>query len=95
MIFVYRVRYEWVDVGMLDYDPATKLYRVKRVYVPDHILERNTAVATQNTEDEETEVWVAIDVQYSAAQQQLNNCMRVARISHTFCTHATRVSKYR
>ena len=28
---------------MLDYDPTTKLYRVKRVYVPDHILERNIA----------------------------------------------------
>ena len=30
---------------MLDYDPATKLYLVKRVYVPDHVLERNTAAA--------------------------------------------------
>ena len=58
MTFVYHVRYEWVDVGMLDYDPATKLYRVKRVYVPDHVLERNTAVATQRTEDGETEVWL-------------------------------------
>ena len=27
-------RYEWVDVGMLDYDPDSKLYHVKRVYVP-------------------------------------------------------------
>lgn len=26
-------RYEWVDVGMLDYDPSTKLYLVKRVTI--------------------------------------------------------------
>ena len=35
-------RYEWVDVGMLDYDPDSKLYHVKRVYVPTHILESST-----------------------------------------------------
>lgn len=40
----YYDRYEWVDVGMLDYDPTTKLYHVKRVCVPNHILERNAAV---------------------------------------------------
>lgn len=27
-------RYEWVDVGMLDYDPKTKSYLVKRVHAP-------------------------------------------------------------
>ena len=32
-------RYEWVDVGMLEYDPTGKLYLVKRVHVPSHILE--------------------------------------------------------
>ena len=26
---------------MLDFDPSTKLYLVKRVFVPEHILERN------------------------------------------------------
>ena len=32
-------RYEWVDVGMLEYNPTSKLYLVKRVHVPSHILE--------------------------------------------------------
>lgn len=32
-------RYEWVDVGMLDYDPATKLYLVKRVSIPEELLD--------------------------------------------------------
>ena len=43
-MYYYDTRYEWVDVGMLDYDPTTKLYHVKRVCVPNHILERNAAV---------------------------------------------------
>ena len=34
-------RYEWVNVGMLDYNPDTKLFLVKRVNVPNHILEAN------------------------------------------------------
>lgn len=33
------IRYEWVDVGMLDYDPSKKLYMVKRVNIPNHILQ--------------------------------------------------------
>ena len=49
-------RYEWVDVGMLDYDPATKLYQVKRVCVPDHILERNIARKKEREEREREEV---------------------------------------
>ena len=34
-------RYEWVDVGMLEYNPDTKQYLVKRAFVPNHILEKN------------------------------------------------------
>ena len=34
-------RYEWVDIGMLDYNPDTKLFLVKRVNIPNHILEAN------------------------------------------------------
>ena len=34
-------RYEWVDVGMLEYNPDTKQYLVKRAFVPSHILEKN------------------------------------------------------
>ena len=52
---VYACRYEWVDVGMLDYDPDTKLYRVKRVYVPNHILERNSAREREREERENRE----------------------------------------
>ena len=33
-------QYEWVDVGMLGYDPQTKLYLVKRVFVPDHVVQK-------------------------------------------------------
>ncbi len=33
------LRYEWVDVGMLDYNPANKLYYIKRVHVPNYILQ--------------------------------------------------------
>ena len=43
MYCTYIHRYEWVDVGMLDYDCDRKLYLVKRVYVPDHLLERNAS----------------------------------------------------
>lgn len=31
-------QYEWVDVGMLDYDHEMKLYHVKRVFVPNKVL---------------------------------------------------------
>ena len=41
---------------MLDYDPTTKLYRVKRVCVPDHILERNIARKQEREERERREV---------------------------------------
>ena len=34
-------RYEWVNVGMLDYNPDTKLFLVKRVNIPNHVLEAN------------------------------------------------------
>ena len=37
---------------MVDYDPNTKLYRVKRVYVPNHILERKASVTGQEGEGE-------------------------------------------
>ena len=43
-------RYEWVDVGMLEYDPTSKLYLVKRVHVPSHILEE---VASREKDGEE------------------------------------------
>ena len=33
-------RYEWVDVGMLDYNPDKKLYLVKRVFVPSKVLQQ-------------------------------------------------------
>lgn len=33
-------QYEWVDVGMLDYDQNKKLYYVKRVFVPNKVLDR-------------------------------------------------------
>lgn len=33
--------YEWVDVGMLDYNAQTKLYLVKRKFVPEHIANKN------------------------------------------------------
>ena len=29
---------------MLDYNQTSKLYRVKRVYVPNHVLERKAAI---------------------------------------------------
>lgn len=35
----HMLRYEWVDVGMLDYNPANKLYYIKRVHVPNYILQ--------------------------------------------------------
>ena len=34
-------QYEWVDVGMFDYNPQTKLYLVKRVFVPDHVTQKD------------------------------------------------------
>ena len=34
-------QYEWVDVGMFEYDPQTKLYLVKRVFVPDHVVQKD------------------------------------------------------
>ena len=43
-------RYEWVDVGMLEYNPASKLYLVKRVHVPSHIAEE--AASRQRDADE-------------------------------------------
>lgn len=33
-------RYEWVDVGMLEYDAGRNRYLVKRVHVPNHVLEK-------------------------------------------------------
>ena len=38
---MYMYRYTWVDVGMLDYKPDSKLFLVKRVNVPNHVLEAN------------------------------------------------------
>lgn len=32
-------RYEWTDIGMLDYDPSTKLYLVKRVRISTDLQE--------------------------------------------------------
>ena len=40
---------------MLDYDPDTKLYRVKRVYVPNHVLERNRLREQERQEQERQE----------------------------------------
>ena len=40
-MYMYTCRYEWIDVGMLDYDPDTKLYLVKRVNIPNFVLEAN------------------------------------------------------
>ena len=48
-------RYEWVDVGMIDYDSATKLYKVKRVHVPNHVLKRNKEREEEEEEEEEAE----------------------------------------
>ena len=39
-------QYEWVDVGMFDYDPQTKLYLVKRVFVPDHVVRKSKSVSS-------------------------------------------------
>lgn len=38
-ISLHPCRYEWVDIGMLDYDPSKQLYLVKRIHVPHHILQ--------------------------------------------------------
>ena len=40
---------------MLNYDPTTKLYHVKRVYVPDHILERNASIKERERGGKEEE----------------------------------------
>ena len=34
--------YEWVDVGMLEYDQDKKLYLVKRVFVPNKIIDQKS-----------------------------------------------------
>ena len=34
-----------MNVGMMDYNPQTKMFLVKRVYVPNHILEANAKKA--------------------------------------------------
>lgn len=39
--------YEWVDVGMLEYNPQTKLYLVKRVFVPEHIADKNKRAGSE------------------------------------------------
>jgi hypothetical protein len=43
-------RYEWVNVGMLDYNPDTKLFLVKRVNIPNHILEANAKKLLQKSQ---------------------------------------------
>ncbi len=47
------LRYEWVDVGVLDYNPANKLYYVKRVHVPNHILQAKSAEEFNSDKKEE------------------------------------------
>ena len=42
-------RYEWVDVGVLDYDPPTKLYHIKRVFVPNRLLAKNTVLPSTSS----------------------------------------------
>ena len=42
-------QYEWVDVGMFDYDPQTKLYLVKRVFVPDHVGRKSKSASSSST----------------------------------------------
>ena len=41
ILLLNTCRYEWVDVGMMDYKSDTKMFLVKRVYVPNHVLEAN------------------------------------------------------
>ncbi len=48
------LRYEWVDVGVLDYNPANKLYYVKRVYVPNHILQAKSAEFNSDKKEEKS-----------------------------------------
>ena len=38
---IVNYRYEWVSVGMLDYNSDTKLFLVKRVHIPNHVMEAN------------------------------------------------------
>ena len=40
-LYLLMFRYEWVNVGMLDYNSDTKLFLVKRVNIPNHVLEAN------------------------------------------------------
>lgn len=40
------LQYEWVDVGMFEYDPQTKLYLVKRVFVPDNVAQKDGACSS-------------------------------------------------
>lgn len=48
-------RYEWVDIGMLDYDPSTKLYLVKRVNIVTELqaCERET-ISRQSQRSDKT-----------------------------------------
>lgn len=39
--------YEWVDVGMLKYNPQTKLYLVKRAFVPEHIADKTKRAGSE------------------------------------------------
>ena len=34
-------RYDWVNVGMMDYNSDSKLFLVKRVNIPNYVLEAN------------------------------------------------------
>ena len=41
---------------MLDYDPTSKLYLVKRVFVPNHILEKNSSERQRGGDSQANEV---------------------------------------
>ena len=61
-------RYEWVDVGMLDYDSKTNLYLVKRVFIPKSRMLSTAAAAnsegSSEDSDSDTDKRKTCDIQY-------------------------------
>ena len=48
--YVSMQRYEWVNVDMLDYNSGNKLFLVKRVNIPNHVLEASAKKLLQKAQ---------------------------------------------